>query len=564
MAYRRHFEQAHFITGAGRRPNIYHSRPPLSIAIKDHMPPGSVWYTDISLQRPPDHQGHRYSRLFAEEHFGYASTYYSANKDSDTLTLQLDAHATWVRQNVPGGCFLVLRCDFASEIVRQNHGGDYYTQAKSRYCDAHPGFRVLPCPPHSPALNRSEGTWGRIHGLAHINAQRARIGPLGWSIMERGAVFQHNHTPAPRARDHHLHDRIRSEALTLVPFDVSTMLGFVGQTGWIHRHDAKMNTYHPSAEPVLYICPSATTSAQQVFNLRSWKIQLVSDVTLSLDPRACGLLLARSVLYRPAGSLASPEASAYESRLTELLEWVPNPDTAVVTHNPVTGLPTSVQTYVPWLDPDGSLLMLPPDDAPDVPEQPDPDAPGSPGAPPDPTAPPHPTPIPWDTLSPTLDVGTALARLATEPDTSLTFKPDHAKKGLSAARWLSYSKAATYSEYMSLHKGLPGHGPRPLEELRHDLKHDLVRIGPPPTVVRAVTYTGPRPRTIETYVDEQATLRALLALDPTPPPGHPLLDSAPPDLIGTPRQHTHAYTTGPGNLSRDPRHPSHHGENYGI
>jgi hypothetical protein len=68
-------DQEYFVTGAGRKPSIFHSRPPLSIAIRNHMPPGSVWFTDISLQRPPDHQGNCYSRLFAEEHCGYASTY---------------------------------------------------------------------------------------------------------------------------------------------------------------------------------------------------------------------------------------------------------------------------------------------------------------------------------------------------------------------------------------------------------------------------------------------------------------------------------------------------------
>jgi hypothetical protein len=140
-------DQEYFVTGAGRKPSIFHSRPPLSVAIRNYMPPGSVWFTDISLQRPPDHQGHCYSRLFAEEHCGYASTYYSASKDSDTLTRQLDEHATWVRQNVPGGCFSVLRCDFASEIVRQNHGDDYYTQALSRTATHIPVSALCPARP---------------------------------------------------------------------------------------------------------------------------------------------------------------------------------------------------------------------------------------------------------------------------------------------------------------------------------------------------------------------------------------------------------------------------------
>ena len=89
------------------------------------LSPGHLWYTDISLQRPPDADGNTYSRLFAEEHTGFARTYRSPRKDSPTLTSQLDDHATWVRTNVPGASFM-------DEIVRQNHGDNILTTELSK------------------------------------------------------------------------------------------------------------------------------------------------------------------------------------------------------------------------------------------------------------------------------------------------------------------------------------------------------------------------------------------------------------------------------------------------
>ena len=64
---------------------------------------------------------------------------------------------------------------------------------------------------------------------------------------------------------------------------------------------------HPSAEPVLYICPADGMNGQLVYNLRNNKIQIVDDVTIVTDSRGCSLLLARSNLLRPAGTIHSPE-----------------------------------------------------------------------------------------------------------------------------------------------------------------------------------------------------------------------------------------------------------------
>ena len=192
-------------------------------------------------------------------------------------------------------------------------------------------------------------------------------------------MYIHNHTPAPRAADAPSQTVSRIELLTLQPHDVSTMLGFVGQLGWVHRPEGKDNAYRSSSDPVLYISP-ATTMHAQLFNLRNFTIMVVSSVHLSVDPYACSLLLAGGALHRPAGLASTPPLEAYETRLNALLAWSPvaDPGAAMVTHDPVHGLPAAIVELTPTLSVDGQLVMLdlsapPPvfdsdsdDDAPDL------------------------------------------------------------------------------------------------------------------------------------------------------------------------------------------------------
>jgi hypothetical protein len=210
--------------------------------------------------------------------------------------------------------------------------------------DRNPGFRVVPVAPRSQALNRAENTWGRIHGGAYLNARRARIGAPGWSLMERCAVFQHNHTPAPFAIDPASRRCTRWEALTQETFDVSTMLGFPGQSGFTHRADGKANAHRTPTDPVLYLHPATSLHAQLVFNLRSFKIMVVRSVALTVDPYACALAIAASALHCPAGDVHTPSDDAYAARLNELLTWRPlaSHDTAVVLNDPLHGLPMAI------------------------------------------------------------------------------------------------------------------------------------------------------------------------------------------------------------------------------
>jgi hypothetical protein len=101
----------------------------------------------------------------------------------------------------------------------------------------------------------------------------------------------------------------RWEALTQEPFDVSTMLGFAGQSGFTHRADGKANAHRTPTDPVLYLHPATSLHAQLVFNLRSFKLTVVRDVALTVDPYACSLAIAASALHG-APAHQAPRAGA--------------------------------------------------------------------------------------------------------------------------------------------------------------------------------------------------------------------------------------------------------------
>ncbi len=87
-----------------------------------------------------------------------------------------------------------------------------------------------------------------------MNDLRSRVGTKGWSLMQTGAEFQHNHTNAPRGRTEAMRTLARSFALTGRVFDVSTMLGYVGQGCWAHETTGKANVLHPRARAGLPAC----------------------------------------------------------------------------------------------------------------------------------------------------------------------------------------------------------------------------------------------------------------------------------------------------------------------
>ena len=566
-----------------KAPPIHASRYTMSIALREATPPGHVWWTDLSNTRPPDFEGHTVSRLFAEERTSYAKTFYAARKDSATLIGHLDELRTWIASNVPGGALQVLRCDFASEVVRQGHGDSIYTAAIAAYCDAHPGFRVVPVAPHSQALNRAENTWARIHAGTMLNARRSRTGPAGWSLMERGAVFQHNHTPAPHALDPAAHRCSRAEALTLQPFDVSSMLGHVGQSGWVHRPDGKANAMRTTADPVLYLCPATSLRGQLVFNLRSFKINVVSAVTLSLDPFACAMVLAASALHRPAGCALEPTPDAYEARLHALLMWFPgsSPEYTVVVHDPITGLPVSLVERTPFLAPDGALVMLDADEAAGPWAHEEGTAAGGVADPfpvahcPAPaTAGPAVAPSPpvWPAM-PTLEVRQRIKNMVDHAGLHpanassrwpLRYRPGFTKSGASGLRFLTYSRATDFSTYRRLHSALAS-SVSWRRDLSHDMHHGIVQAAVDPVIGESPATWSVLRASLDIILKgdpaaEAAVLQTLTALEPAPRPGFSPGPDEHPDLSGDARCYTEAYLSGVrvlrASLSEDRRPPS--------
>jgi len=314
-----------------------------------------MWWTDISRAYPDDFNGDKYSRLFSEERTGYTRIAFSQTKSTGDLLTQLEDLERWVIGHVPGGVFKVLRCDFGSEAVVQGRGDNIYVSAVAAFCASRPGFRVIPVAPHSQAFNKAESTWGRIHGLAFVNSIRAHVGPAAWSLVQRGAVFQHNHVAAKRdPAGGHI---IRSTALTGEKFDASTMLGYVCQQGITLREDRKASGFRAATEPGLYLHPSEEASGQLFYNLRRNKIDIVRTVGFSQDPNTLMEELATSTLYQPQGAGGTPEGDLFSTRLRMLL----TPDMVspyqCLEMDPLTGLPNAAAGYTPAILEDGSLVL---------------------------------------------------------------------------------------------------------------------------------------------------------------------------------------------------------------
>ena len=255
-----------------------------SWALRDRLQPGEQWWADISHRHTPDWRGNEYMRLFAEEKTGYAVPLFCVTKSTADLIHQLVAMELWVRLNVPDGHFRVLRCDFGSEYARQGHGDDYIVRDLQAFIADRPYFRVIPCPPHAHAFNKAEGTIHQTTGHAFANACRARLGPSAWSLLDKGACFQHNCRPVWRPEGAVGPPVSRQEALTRRRPNVSAILGYVGQTAWIRAWDGKANAYRDNTVPALYLYPCLMGAGHNVFNLATRTEQVVFSVALPGAP----------------------------------------------------------------------------------------------------------------------------------------------------------------------------------------------------------------------------------------------------------------------------------------
>ena len=229
--------------------------------------------------------------------------------------------------------FRFLRCDFGSEYATQGRGDDYVVAGLKAFIAARPYFRVIPCPPHAHAFNKAENTIHQITGHAFANACRARLGPAAWSILDEGSCFQHNCRPVWRpegvpAETGPLVSRM--EALTGRRPDVSAMVGFVGQGGWVRKWDVKANAQRDKATPVIYMHPSSCGVGHVVYNLETCTKQLAYSLSVTTDPQAISLMLAQSAMTRPRGAYGTPDEVEYQLCLRAML------------------VPRSVDAHTPW------------------------------------------------------------------------------------------------------------------------------------------------------------------------------------------------------------------------
>jgi hypothetical protein len=149
----------------------------LTMEIRESIPPGHAWWTDISHKHEPDFAGNLYRRTFLEQRTGRVCITSSKRKDTVTLLRDLETMHAWVKANVPGGEFRFLGCDFGSEYAKQGHGDRILVDALRQWQVLHPGFRTIPLAAYDQAHNLAESANHQLAGLAFTNACRAHLGP---------------------------------------------------------------------------------------------------------------------------------------------------------------------------------------------------------------------------------------------------------------------------------------------------------------------------------------------------------------------------------------------------
>jgi hypothetical protein len=332
----------------GKAPPTRHLRNDVSRQLREQHEPGSCFFLDLGPVHPIDFQGHRFSRLGVDWASGFVHVTFAETAGSSSLCSQLDELTSLARQRA-GRAPCMFRMDFGSEAAVQGRGDDCITEGLSAYMDAHPGVRIVPNGPGASGWNMAENAWQRVHGMSYLNHLRAHIGPMGWSLMERGAAWQYNRHAAvdpPGAAGPPT--RTRLEAFTGLTWDVSTAAGYVGQGGWVHRPDGTASALRPLVEPCLYLHPSENAVGHVVFLLRTMRMHIVRGVTLIEGPGNVLAELARSALHQAGGLLTDPLPDEHAARLAALFASADLVgDGAVVEYNEATGMPMRIIALVP-------------------------------------------------------------------------------------------------------------------------------------------------------------------------------------------------------------------------
>ncbi len=189
-----------------------------------------------------------------------------------------------LRNNVPNGKFLILRCDFGSETPCKDAVTTFWSP-RSRHSS--PALILChPVPPSPLTL---------IHSTATHSPSRANAGEHAWSLLEQGACYQHNVRPIwhpDGATGGPLISHIESLTGPIYPPCSASYASIDGR----------------GAKPVLNaVEQSMAGDAQTVLNLEMHTLQYAHSVSMTDDPNECAALLAESNMHEPRGAYGTPD-----------------------------------------------------------------------------------------------------------------------------------------------------------------------------------------------------------------------------------------------------------------
>ena len=142
--------------------------------------------------------------------------------------------------------------------------------------------------------------------------------------------------------------------------DVSKMVTCPGYSCYIPRHDGKASSLRPAAAAAIYVCPADPIPGQLVVPLHSLKVTVINQVFALNDPHAYTASLAANSLFVPGVTLVPYPRLPFLQALADILAPQKGPrDYMVITSDPITGHPMTVQELAPDFDEHGDLTMIP-------------------------------------------------------------------------------------------------------------------------------------------------------------------------------------------------------------